>query len=156
MCLHDSYIMHHMMYTLQEESSRMLQRWGLLRNLPGAAQQEESGDDDSGALHDSLLRSGSAKRARSAESKSNILTGTSFSSVGMVDASRQTGRDNTPAGVRRWDSYYAQLYGAEVDPVGFSYFLAANLPISNECLQSLLEAQDVVDRLRCRPYCYFP
>jgi hypothetical protein len=38
--------------------------------------------------------------------------------------------------------------GAERDPVGFSYFLAANLPLPTEQLLQLLQARDVVDRLR--------
>eukprot|EP01034_Spumella_vulgaris_P026217 gene26217-32758_t len=37
---------------------------------------------------------------------------------------------------------------AERDPVGFSYFLASNLSLSVDRLQKLLEAQDVIDRLR--------
>ena len=40
------------------------------------------------------------------------------------------------------------VYGAELDPVGFSYFLAANLPVTTEKLQGLLEAPEVVQRLR--------
>jgi hypothetical protein len=39
-------------------------------------------------------------------------------------------------------------YGAERDPLRFSYFLAANLPVPTAQLQRLLEAQDAVDRLR--------
>ena len=40
------------------------------------------------------------------------------------------------------------LYGAELDPVGFSFFLSTNLSVANEDLQRLLEAPDVIDRLR--------
>jgi hypothetical protein len=39
-------------------------------------------------------------------------------------------------------------YGAERDPLRFSYFLAANLPVPTTQLQRLLEAVDVVERLR--------
>ena len=40
------------------------------------------------------------------------------------------------------------VFGAELDPVGFSFFLSANLPVSCRDAQKLLEARDVVDRLR--------
>jgi len=40
------------------------------------------------------------------------------------------------------------VFGAELDPVGFSFFLSANLPVSCRDAQRLLEARDVVDRLR--------
>jgi hypothetical protein len=43
--------------------------------------------------------------------------------------------------------------GAERDPVGFSYFLAANLPLPTEQLLQLLQALDVVDRLRLAVCC---
>ena len=40
------------------------------------------------------------------------------------------------------------VYGAELDPLGFSFFLSANLPVSCRDAQRLLEAEDAVDRLR--------
>lgn len=48
----------------------------------------------------------------------------------------------------RIDHFHSALYGAELDPVGFSFFLSANLPVSNEQLQTLLAAGDVTERLR--------
>lgn len=46
------------------------------------------------------------------------------------------------------NSTHREFYGAELDPIGFSYFLSANLSIANEDIQKLLEAQDVIERLR--------
>jgi hypothetical protein len=46
--------------------------------------------------------------------------------------------------------------GAERDPVAFSYFLAANLPLPTEQLLQLLQARDVVDRLRLALCCTAP
>lgn len=46
-------------------------------------------------------------------------------------------------------------YGAELDPVGFSYFLSANLPLPTSTLQQLLGAIDTVDRLRLAIYCVY-
>lgn len=39
-------------------------------------------------------------------------------------------------------------YEAEVDPVGFSFFLSANIPVESSSIQILLEAECVVQRLR--------
>lgn len=38
---------------------------------------------------------------------------------------------------------------ADSDPVGFCFFLCSNLPFQTARLQVLLEATDVVHRLRC-------
>ena len=40
------------------------------------------------------------------------------------------------------------MYGAQLDPVGFCFFLCANLPVSISDAQMLLEARDAVERLR--------
>jgi ATP-dependent Lon protease len=42
----------------------------------------------------------------------------------------------------------ATALGAEIDPVGFSFYLSANLPVQSSDLQSLLAANDVIDRLK--------
>ena len=46
------------------------------------------------------------------------------------------------------DHHRANQLKAEADPVGFSYYVASNLVLSADKLQSILEASDVISRLR--------
>ena len=51
---------------------------------------------------------------------------------------------------RRWgegEGASVGLLRAEIDPVAFSFYLSSNLPVGNKELQTLLEAEDVIDRL---------
>ena len=40
------------------------------------------------------------------------------------------------------------LIKAELDPVAFSFFLCANMPVSSVILQKLIQCHDVFERLR--------
>jgi ATP-dependent Lon protease len=55
--------------------------------------------------------------------------------------------------LKRWGPLDPELssrgsLGAEEDPVGFSFYLAANLPNPSSDLQTLLKAEDVIERLK--------
>lgn len=120
----------------------MLQKWGLLskQNNNSSTAYEEAYSNCESPTSVPTKRPRSTTNTNAAASSSSALK-PSTTANGGTDA-------GTTGNILRLDSYHAQLYGAEVDPVGFSYFLAANMPISNERLQSLVEAQDVIDRLR--------
>ena len=40
------------------------------------------------------------------------------------------------------------LYGAELNPIKFSFYLSANLPVTPKDTQALLEALDTFERFR--------
>lgn len=46
------------------------------------------------------------------------------------------------------DGKRAAELNAEIDPVGFSFYVASNLVLSGEVLQSILEADNVITRLK--------
>ena len=52
---------------------------------------------------------------------------------------------NTGSGSLELQNYVIR---AEVDPVSFAYFVAANLPLASSTRQQILELDRVVDRLR--------
>lgn len=124
----------------------MLQKWGLLSKHSSTAGSAVDNNDTSEALS---AGPGPTKRPRPTEETTRTPADSQTVRNSIDCGDNTTSTSSTAAMPVRLDSSYAQLYGAELDPVGFSYFLAANMPISSEDLQSLLEAQDVVDRLRC-------
>jgi len=119
----------------------LLSRWGLIRNQSKHSEEEDRSPPSASACSsEGSTHSHHAKRSRTNITTShnpNINTANTPFDAAPTEESRI-----------RLDKWYSAQYGAELDPVGFSFFLAANLPVSNEQLQRLLEVNTMVERLR--------
>lgn len=123
----------------------VLRRWGALE-----AHMEEA-DESVKVCADSALTPG-GKRCRVESQKPAQTRG----SAGRNSSSSCSGSSTSSSGRPQLAGFLPAGYeaprwvelGAERDPAGFAYFLAANLPLPTAQLLRLLEAQDVVDRLR--------
>jgi len=124
------------------ESSALLGRWGLLSNLPNTEPAQNTTASSSSSSPRDRSSSHKAKRTRT-NSESGVIQ-----DIGCEKESGDGFSAASSSNGVRIDRFHSALYGAELDPVGFSFFLSANLPVSNEQLQSLLAAGDVTERLR--------
>lgn len=133
----------------------VLRRWGEL-SLQGPEHVDQPSDPAAGTAKHGLSELESTSHRSDTHSKRSRLghiddhhTNTS---TGMGSPGTGSSPNLSLTATTSHDHYFCPhvwpTLGAERDPVGFSYFLAANLPLPTNQLLGLLVASDAIDRLR--------
>jgi Lon protease-like protein len=116
---------------LWKEEIPSLKRWGPISTGAEKESIEQKEEREVGGTKDEQEEHHYAKRKRKLTELDQKLTSSEAIDTNEVNAEKKD-----------------TALGAEVDPVGFSFYLSANLPVQSSDLQNLLTANDVIDRLK--------